>query len=59
MKLYEVGSLIKSYCKNCYHHEQIIIKVSPNEFSEKVVNTLWTQCTKCGENHTRLTQINE
>ncbi|QAS51588.1 hypothetical protein HLI_04775 [Halobacillus litoralis] len=58
MKDYEVGSLIKNHCKNCYNDEQRIIKMVPKEFSEKVVHTLWTQCTSCGQNHTRFIQIN-
>ncbi|MGV2622447.1 hypothetical protein QRD89_15725 [Halobacillus sp. ACCC02827] len=56
MQTYEVGSLIKNHCTHCHHDEQKVIKVVPNEFSEKIVTTLWTQCTKCGQNHTRLNQ---
>jgi len=59
LKQYEVGSLIKNHCINCHNDEQTIIKVVPKEFSEKVINTLWIQCIKCGQNHSRLTSLND
>lgn len=56
MPNYEVGLKITHRCLNCYHDEQKILKVTPNEFSEKTAYMLWTQCTSCGQNDTRLAQ---
>ncbi|SDJ46786.1 hypothetical protein [Salimicrobium halophilum] len=56
---YEVGSMIKNHCMNCYHDEQKIIEMVPNEFSEKVVKMLWMQCTKCGNTQSRLAQFDD
>ncbi|MBA2173697.1 hypothetical protein H0266_02180 [Halobacillus locisalis] len=51
-----IGQLIQKRCTRCFHDELKIIKIDSKEFSEKVAYVFWTQCPKCGNNDTNLTQ---
>ncbi len=53
----EVGSLLKSRCKSCYHNEMQVIKIIPKEFTRRVAFVVWMQCPECGQNDNSLTQI--
>ncbi|QST00925.1 hypothetical protein IMZ31_04970 [Pontibacillus sp. ALD_SL1] len=48
------GDILQKRCANCFHDKQKIIKVDPNEFTEKVATRLWVQCAKCGTNDNQL-----
>ncbi|SIS46277.1 hypothetical protein [Salimicrobium flavidum] len=56
MKQYKIGSIIKNHCVQCFHDEQKVVEIVPKEFSEKIVEKLWTECTNCGKTHSRLVQ---
>ncbi|MYL53760.1 hypothetical protein GLW08_10470 [Pontibacillus yanchengensis] len=59
MSKYQIRKLYKKRCTNCLHDELVIIKVLPNEFTDKTVYMLWLQCSECGTNDNELVTENE
>ncbi|KGP91992.1 hypothetical protein N780_15685 [Pontibacillus chungwhensis BH030062] len=51
---FSVGDTIIKRCASCLHDKQTVLKVDPNEFTDKVATRLWVQCSKCGTNDNKL-----